>query len=116
MHKNINVLVSSSPIRGHPSTAIIDETLRSIRYHLPDSPILIMLDGIRPEQEHYAERYLGYIKNLVGRVVAFKMENVKLIPFMEFTHQANMTMKTLEMVNTPLILLLNTIRRSWIAR
>jgi len=104
MHKDVTCLISSSPLRSHPSTAIIDETLRSIRYHLPDSQILIMLDGIRPEQEHYAERYLGYIKNLVGRVVTFKMENVKLVPFMEFTHQANMAMKTLEMVNTPLIL------------
>jgi hypothetical protein len=101
--EQISVLISSSPIRGHPSTAIIDETLRSIRYHLPDSPILIMADGVRPEQEHYAERYLEYISNLVGRVI-FKMDNVKLVPFLEFTHQANMAMKTLEMVNTPLIL------------
>ena len=104
MHKDITCLISSSPIPSHPSTKIIDETLRSIRYHLPNAPIFIMLDGIRPEQEHYTERYLGYIKNLVGRVVAFKMENVKLVPFQEFQHQALMAMKTLEMVNTPLIL------------
>ncbi len=103
MHKDISALVSSSPIRGHPSTAIIEETLRSIRYHLPDSPILIMLDGVRPEQEHYAKRYLEYIKNLVGKAV-FTMDNVKLVPFTEFTHQAGMTIKTLEMVHTPLIL------------
>lgn len=82
---------------------MIEETVASIRYHLPDSPIYIMLDGIRAEQEDYKERYLEYIKNLVAKAI-FGMTNVKLMPFMEFTHQANMTMKALEMVSTPLML------------
>ncbi len=103
MHADITVLISSSPIESHPSTAIIEETLASIRYHLTDSPIFIMLDGIRHEQEKYKERYSEYIYNLV--VHALRNEhNVRLVPFIKFTHQARMTVRTLEMVDTPLLL------------
>lgn len=103
MQKDVSVLISSSPIESHPSTHIIEETLHSIRYHLKDAMIYIMLDGVRPEQWPYKERYLKYIDNLIGQVI-FKFKNVRLVPFDEFTHQANMTIKTLEMIRTPLML------------
>src|SRR6266403_1770363 len=103
MQKNISVLVSSSPIESHPSTKIIETTIASIRFHLPDSFIYIMLDGVRQEQEHYTERYVQYLGTLVGKAIS-GMGNIKLVPFLEFTHQAGMTMKTLEMVTTPFIL------------
>jgi hypothetical protein len=103
-HKDIAVLVSSSVIPSHPSTAILEETLDSIRYHLIDSRIYIMLDGVREEQKNREADYLEYIKRLVGLSV-FKWKNIALVPFQEFTHQANMTMKTLELVTTPYILM-----------
>jgi hypothetical protein len=105
MQQDLSVLISSSPILSHPSTSIIDETIASVRYHLPDAPIFLMLDGVREEQKDYTERYLKYIMNLVGKAL-FEFKNIKLVPFLEFTHQAGMAMKTLEMVDTPLILFL----------
>jgi hypothetical protein len=64
-----------------------------------------MLDGVREEQKDREADYLEYIKRLVGLSV-FKWKNISLVPFEEFTHQANMTMKTLELVNSPYILYL----------
>jgi hypothetical protein len=101
--KDIAVLISSSVIPSHPSTAIIEETLASIRYHLPESRVYIMLDGLREEQKDREAAYLEYIKRLVGLSV-FKWKNISLVPFEEFTHQAAMTMKTLELVTAPYIL------------
>lgn len=103
MQKDISVLISTSPIVSHPSPAIIVETINSIRYHLPDSMIYIMADGVREEQKHRAEDYLQYLGHLIGQC-AFEWKRTALVPFMEFTHQAGMTMKTLEVVQTDLIL------------
>jgi hypothetical protein len=99
----ITVLISSSVIPSHPSVQIIQETLASIRFHLPHSKIIILLDGVRPEQEHRKIAYLKYLHNLVEKV-ATGYDPITLWPFIEFTHQALMTMKALTIVKTPLIL------------
>ena len=100
----ITVLVSSSPILSHPSTGIIAETLDSIRYHLPESRILLMCDGIRPEQAHLMESYTKYKSRLLDMMLLGLDEHLELLPFPSFLHQAVMTIKTLEMVATPMIL------------
>ena len=103
MHKKITVLIPTSPIPSHPSTTVIEKAISSVRQHLPDARILVMIDGVREEQKHYHEKYLEYIKNLVGMSI-FREKNICLMPFMEFMHQAAMTRKALEMVETPQIL------------
>jgi hypothetical protein len=104
MHSaKIAVLISSSPIESHPSTLIIEETIASIRYHLPESRIYIMQDGVRPEQAALTDRYVQYIMDLVGHCI-MKDTNISMVPFLDFTHQAGMTMKTLERVEAPHIL------------
>jgi hypothetical protein len=104
MHKDsISVIISSSPIPSHPSTRTIEETIRSIRWHLPKAPIYVMCDGVRPEQkEQYGERYLEYIHQLAGKAM-FEFTNIKIVPFMEWQHQALCTVKTLELIKTPLL-------------
>lgn len=99
----ITVLVSTSPIMSHPSTHLIEATIKSIRWHLPESPIFIMADGVREEQLHLKENYRLYRSDLVTKML-MKWENVMILPFPEFTHQAVMTIKALELVKTPLIL------------
>jgi len=103
MHKEVSVLISSSPIVSHPSTAIIEETVASIRYHLPDAPLFIMFDGVRPEQEHYREVYREYIQRVVSKAIS-EWGHARLFPHREFLHQAEMTRRTLESVTTPMIL------------
>ena len=103
INDKITVLVSSSPIPSHPSMQIIQETLDSIRWHLPTARIIIMQDGIRPEQEDRKVAYSEYLKNLVAKIATGHDCNITIWPFIEFTHQALMTIKTLTQVRTPLI-------------
>lgn len=97
----ITVLIPTSPIESHPSTAIIDQTIASIRHWLPEAPMYVMCDGVRPEQAEYAERYKEYLdaafKNWQGTQLCFSQ-------FEQHRHQVEMTRVTLPIVRTPLIL------------
>lgn len=104
LRDKVTVLVVTSPIESHPSTAIIDETIASIRHHLPDAEIIIGIDGIRPEQEHYRERYEAYKQQLIWRCNYEYGGNVLPMVFEEHMHQAQMTARMLETVRTPTIL------------
>ena len=102
MTGQITCLISTSPIERHPDTRMILETLQSVRERLPLSEILVMVDGVRPEQEHYTERYDEYKARLLGDVD--QMPLVDLVVFDTFQHQANMARRALAMATTGLIL------------
>ena len=102
-HGQITVLVATSPIASHPSTEIIEETIQSVRHHLPGSEIIIMIDGVRPEQEHYRERYTEYTRRLLW-LCNTKFKNITPMLFTEHNHQANMTRAALAQVLTPTVL------------
>ncbi len=70
--------------------------------HLPDAPIMVMADGVRPEQKDYEERYRQYLKDF--QAPAMKWGPIELHDFVDFHHQAAMTRETLKSVKTPLIL------------
>ena len=57
-------MVSVSPIASHPSTEMIELTIRSIQDQLPDAEILIMCDGVRPEQQERTADYLTHLRAL----------------------------------------------------
>lgn len=101
--ENITVLVPTSPIPSHPDTKIIEETIYSIRTHLPESEIIIMIDGIRDEQKQFTDNYIEYTRRLLWKC-AHEWYNVVPLLFDEHSHQAIMTRKALELVRTPLIL------------
>lgn len=96
------VLIPTSPIGSHPDTAIIEETIASVRFHLPEAEILIMIDGVRPQQEHYRTRYEQYVNRLLW--ITNREKNIIPILFTEHQHQAKMTRETLKLVDTPTIL------------
>ncbi len=99
----ITVLMPTSPIPSHPSTQVIEETLSSVRERLPGAEILIMVDGLREEQEHRRADYEEFVRRLL-----YLSENVwtNVVPIVydEHLHQGAMTRRTLEKVRTPLIL------------
>ena len=99
----ITVLVSTSPSILHPDTTIIDETIQSIRERLPRSEILIMCDGVRPEQAELTDPYLEYLRRVVWKSM-HHWDNTYPIVMGEFVHQAEATRRTLPMVHTPLVL------------
>lgn len=100
---DITVVIPCSPIKSHPDTRIIDETISSVRHHLPDSEIILQFDGVRPEQEHYKAAYDEYKTKMLWRCLH---EYKKVLPlvFEENLHQSGMMHQTIDEIKTPLIL------------
>lgn len=101
----ITAIITTSPIPSHPQTDAIEQVYDAIRYWLPDAPILILVDGVRAEQEHLRKRYEEY-KNKLQEKISSEWKYVKLRIFEDFTHQAGMLRTALSenLITTPLIL------------
>lgn len=99
----VTVILVSSVLPSHPSTGIIDETIASIRHHLPDSEIILQLDGLREEQQDRKEDYDEY-KRIVLWKCLHEWTNVLPVVFEEHSHQTNMMKETIGLVKTPLML------------
>lgn len=99
----ITVLVTTSPVSMHPDTSDLQRTLASIRDQLPTAEIIICCDGVRPEQEALASAYETYL-NTVLRVANFDLHNVLPVVLDQWGHQANTLRAGLELVTTPLVL------------
>lgn len=102
LDKEITVMVPTSPIPSHPSTEVIEKVLSSIRFHLPESPIIIMADGVRPSVEHRRAQYEEYKKNLKDALP--KYGNITMREFAEPSQQAIMMRECLADVATRLIM------------
>ncbi len=100
---DLTVLVSTSPIPSHPSTKIIEETVASVRYWLPDAPMVVMCDGVREEQEDRRADYDDYLHRVMWLCSHAWGDALPLVAD-NHQHQANMTRRALTLVDTPLIL------------
>jgi hypothetical protein len=99
----VTVLVPTSPIPTHPSTAAIEETLASVRAQLPGAEVLVMIDGVRPEQERMRPAYGEYVRRLLWLCRHHWHRTVPLLHEVH-RHQAAMTRQALDLVRTPLVL------------
>jgi hypothetical protein len=99
----ITVIIPTSVLPSHPSTRIIDETIRNVRLHLPDSEIILQMDGIRDEQKDREVDYSTY-KNKIMWKCLHEWKNVLPVVFDELHHQTDMLKETIDLVRTPLIL------------
>lgn len=96
------VIIPTSPIPSHPSTEIIDQTIKSIRYHL-NSKIMILIDGVREEQKDMKEVYQEYIRQLLWKC-NFEYKNVHPVLFEWHHHQSGMMKVIINEIDTPLML------------
>lgn len=101
--KQITVVVPTSPTKSNPDTSIIEETIATIRAHLPKSDIIVTFDGVRPEQEYLKSNYQEYTRKLLWKMNR-EWRNVYPIIFEEHTHQVGMLRKTLDNVDTEFVL------------
>lgn len=92
----LTVLIPTSPIPTHPSTSIIEETIESVRF-LVEAETLIMVDGIRPEQEELTGQYQEYVQRLIWLCNWEWDAQPILYPWL---HQAGVTKATLPLVET----------------
>jgi hypothetical protein len=99
----ITVILTASPIRSHPDTRILDETIGSIRAQLPGAEIILTFDGVRSEQEALRGAYEEHIRRVLWKA-DHQWRHVLPLIFDEHVHQAVATKRALERVRTPLIL------------
>lgn len=97
----ITVVIPTSPIPSCPTTTLIEQTIKSVRHHLPDCRISIQADGVRPEQEKFRKAYAEYLVNLEERAKEFG--RITVYTFAEFNHQAAMMKLLINRIETPLL-------------
>lgn len=104
MNNQLTVIIPTSPIPSHPSTAIIDETIADIRRYT-NARIIIMADGVHESVEHRSINYINYTEDVCRRIVADAYGVSEIIIFAEHKHQSEMTRLILRnIVKTPLIM------------
>ena len=104
MNKNdVTIILATSILPSHPSTDIVDETIRSIRVHFPSNEIIMQIDGLRQEQNIRRDDYNEY-KNRILWKCLHEYNNVLPIVFDEHSHQSTMMRKTIDEIQTPLLL------------
>lgn len=100
---DITILMPTSPAQLHPSTEHIEQNIRDVREQLPDTPIILMIDGVRKEQRGRKKDYEEYQRRLLW-LCNFAWDNVLPIRFEKFGHQSTMTREALKLVESPYIL------------
>lgn len=95
----VTVVIPVSPIKSHPDTSILDETIKSIRAHL-DCRIVITFDGVREEQQDRKGDYELFINN----VLSSGYDRIYPIIFKEHEHQVGMLRAIIDNIDTPLMM------------
>jgi hypothetical protein len=99
----ISIVTPVSPIKSHPDTAILEETITSVRTLFPHSEIFLTFDGVREEQESRRQDYDEFIHRTLwladhvwGNVVPFIFE--------EHQHQSGMMRHIIDKIETTLLM------------
>jgi oligoribonuclease (3'-5' exoribonuclease) len=101
MNNQLTVLIPTSPIPSHPSTAILDETIENIR-KVTDAQIIVMFDGVHSSLKHREAAYNEYKENVKKQSVNYG--SFRILDFDKHSHQAIMTRIALGHISTPLIM------------
>lgn len=101
----ITVVVPVSPLLSHPDTAIVDETVASIRHHLPDAELILMFDGVRNEQVDRKADYEEFVRRVLWKADHDPLWR-PVCPFVfgEHLHQVGMLRNIIGDVRTDLLL------------
>ena len=102
-NQSLTVIIPTSVIPAHPSTAILEETIEAVRTQLPDAEIIITFDGVRDKQKNRKADYELYMRKALW-LCNNKWHNVLPVIFRTHEHQASMLRKVLPKVRTPYIL------------
>ena len=101
--RDITIVIPTSVIPSHPSTDIIEETINTIRVHLPHNEIIIQVDGLRDERLDWKDRYDEFKTRLLWKCL-HEWTNVLPVIFEEHLHQTDMMRRTIDLIKTPALL------------
>lgn len=99
----MTVIVPVSPIASHPSTEILEQTLDSVRFHLPDAELIVTFDGVRAEQADRTADYDEFARRALW-LLDHKYGNALPLLFDSHRHQSGMMREALNEIRTPLLL------------
>jgi hypothetical protein len=99
----ITVVIPTSPNMFNPDTSITEETISTIRTHLPDAEIILTFDGVRDEQKNLDEAYQEYISRMLWKCNK-TYKNVVPFIFSEHSHQVKMLREVMRYIRTDKIL------------
>jgi hypothetical protein len=102
MNNQLTILIPTSPIPRHPSTAILDETIANLRMYT-DAKIIILFDGIHSSLSHREQDYKNYLEAVGAKMYNKEYGDCEARLFVEHTHQAMMVKEVLKEIITPLI-------------
>ena len=102
MNDKLTVLIPTSPIPSHPSTAILDETIVNIRKYT-DAKIILLCDGVHESLRQREDNYRAYLQAVHENVTYKKYGNADIVLFSVHNHQSGMTRWILQEIETPLI-------------
>jgi len=97
------ILIPVSPIPSHPDTLMVDQVVASVRHWFQHHEIILMCDGVRPEQEHRRADYEEALNRLMW-LCEHEWGNTLPLVFDDHTHQAEMARVAMRYVRTPTIL------------
>lgn len=100
---SITVVIPVSPIKSHPETTILAETVESVRHWLPTSEILLTFDGVRKEQNSRRKDYEEFIRRAL-ELADWKWRNVVPFIFDRHEHQTGMLRSVIDEIRTPLLM------------
>jgi hypothetical protein len=100
---SLTIVTPVSPIKSHPDTAILDETITSIRTLFPTSEIFLTFDGVRAEQEHRRADYNDFIHRALW-LADHTWGNVVPFLFDTHEHQSGMMRHIIDKIDTTLLM------------
>lgn len=101
--KDVTIVVPVSIIPSHPETKILEETMSSVRFHFPESEIILQIDGLRNERLNRKNDYDEF-KNRVLWKCLHEWKNVLPIIFDKHSHQTTMMKESINEIKTSAIL------------
>jgi hypothetical protein len=99
----ITIVVPVSPIKSHPDTVILEETIGSVRTLFPTSEIFLTFDGVREEQKTRLADYQEFIHRALW-LADHKWGNVVPFLFDEHQHQSGMMRHVIDKIDTTLLM------------
>lgn len=98
----ITIVMPVSVIKQNPETSILEQTVASVRHHLPGAEIMLMFDGVRDEQRTRTADYEEAVRRILWKAKGWGA----IVPhiFDQHLHQVGMLRRVLEEIRTPLLM------------